>query len=78
MVRFIDRLDMTIVVDWDVKPQTKQKCKLLTFFEMTSCFRGVTARKFVVFLRDFSRREKKWSARTYAKSRGVFSAKVCV
>ena len=23
MVRLIDHLDMTIVVDWDVKPQTK-------------------------------------------------------
>ena len=24
MVRLTDRLDMTIAVDWDVKPQTKQ------------------------------------------------------
>ena len=24
MGRLIDRLDMTIAVDWDVKPQTKQ------------------------------------------------------
>ena len=24
MVRLTDRLDMTIVVDWDVKPQNKQ------------------------------------------------------
>ena len=25
MVRLTDRLDMTIAVDWDVTPQTKQK-----------------------------------------------------
>ena len=25
MVRLTDRLDMTISVDWDVKPQIKQK-----------------------------------------------------
>ena len=48
-------------------------------------FRGETLRKFAVFLREFlrsfsakSRGEKKWSARTYAKSCGVFSAKVRV
>ena len=27
MVRLIDRLNMTIAVDWDVKPQTKQNIK---------------------------------------------------
>ena len=27
MVRLTDRLDMTIVVDWDVKPQVKQTNK---------------------------------------------------
>ena len=41
--------------------QTKQKFKLLTFFEMTPCFRGVSAQNFA--------EKKKWSARTYAKSR---------
>ena len=25
MVRLTDRLDMTIAVDWDLKPQVKQK-----------------------------------------------------
>ena len=28
MVRLTDRLDMTIVVDWDVKPQIKQTSSL--------------------------------------------------
>ena len=32
VVRLTDRLDMTIIVDWDVKPQIKQNRKLLTFF----------------------------------------------
>ena len=27
MVRLTDHLDMTIAVDWDTKPQTKQKVK---------------------------------------------------
>ena len=27
-VRLINRLDMTIAVDWDVKPNTKQNAKL--------------------------------------------------
>ena len=64
MVRLTDRLDMTIVVDWDVKPQIKQqKFKLLTFFEMTPSFRGEDPRKFMEFLREFSRSVS-------AKSRG--------
>ena len=29
MVRLIDRLEMTIVVDWDVKPQIKQTIKII-------------------------------------------------
>ena len=29
MVRLTDRLDMTIFVDWDVKPQIKQTNKLI-------------------------------------------------
>ena len=56
-------------------------------FSRSTCakFRGDTPRKFAEVLREFSRSfsaksrgEKKWSARTYAKSRGVFSAKVRV
>ena len=27
MVRLTDRLDMTITVDWDVKPQNNKVCK---------------------------------------------------
>ena len=72
MIRLTDHLDMTIVVDWDEKNtnQTKQKFKLLTFFEMTPIFRGVSARNFAEKLRESSPREKKkWSARTYAKFR---------
>ena len=42
VVMLTDRLDMIIIVDWDVK----QKIKLLTFFEMTPSFRGVSARNF--------------------------------
>ena len=60
------RLNMTIVVDWDVKPttnQTKQKYKLLTFYKMTPSFSrsictkvcGETPRKFAEFLGEFSR-----------------------
>ena len=84
MVGLTDHLNMTIVVDWDVKPttnQTKQKNKLLKFFKMTPSFRRVSVRKFAEKLRESSwsffasfRREKKWSA----KSREVFSAKVRV
>ena len=45
VVRLTDCLDMTIVVDWDVKPQIKGNKKLnLTFFEMTPSFRGETPR----------------------------------
>ena len=29
VIRLTDRLDMTIVVDWDVKPQMKQTSKTL-------------------------------------------------
>ena len=65
-VRLTDLLDMTIVVDWDVKPQNKTKInKLLTFLEMTPSFRGVSARNFAEKLREFSRRKKR-SARFYA------------
>ena len=60
MVGLTDRLNMTIVVDWDVKPTTnqiqkKKINKLLTFFKMTPSFRGVSVRKFAEFLGDFSR-----------------------
>ena len=56
MVGLTDHLNMTIVVDWDVKPQIKQtKKKLLTFFEMTPSFRRVSARKFAEKLRGSSR-----------------------
>ena len=95
VVGLTDSLNMTIVVDRDVKPttnQTKQKHRLLTFFKMTPSFRGVSARKFAEKLRESSRSfsasfrrvsrrdlaKEKWSARAYAKSRGVFSAKVRV
>ena len=35
MVRLTDRLDMTIVVDWNVKPQNKEAnlAMLLLFYE---------------------------------------------
>ena len=33
MVRLIDHLDMTIVVDWDIKQQNKQKLFLLEYLE---------------------------------------------
>ena len=64
MVMLTDRLDMTIIVDWDVKPKTIQnkKIKLLTFYVMTPSFRGVSARNFAeekkmvcVNLREISR-----------------------
>ena len=47
VVRLTDRLDMTTVVDWDIKQQTKQN--MLTFFELTP-------RVFAEYLRDISRR----------------------
>ena len=54
MVRLTDRLDMTIVVDWDVKPQIRQQeFKLLTLI----C--GVSPRVFAKFLREMSRIKKK-------------------
>ena len=59
VVSLTDSLDMSIVVDWDVKPQIKQnkKFKLLMFFEMIS-------RVFAEYLREISRRNS-------AKVRGV-------
>ena len=35
VVRLTDSLDMTIAVDWDVKPQTKQK--LMSVFALQCC-----------------------------------------
>ena len=59
MVRLIDRLDMTIVVDWDVTPQIKQNKNLTVniffFFYMTPCFRGISVRTFAEKLRESSR-----------------------
>ena len=48
MVRSIDRLDMTLVVDWDVTPknQTKQKFKLLKLFLNVSEFSRRICAKF--------------------------------
>ena len=34
MVRLTDNLDITIVIDWDVKPQAKQKKVTLVFCKM--------------------------------------------
>ena len=60
MTGISDCLNMIIVVDWDVKPQIKQKNKkinkLLTFFEITTSCRGVSARKFAEKLRESSPR----------------------
>ena len=50
---------------------------LLFLWIFSAKVRGVSPRVFAEFLCEISRR-KKWSARTYAKSRGVFSAKVRV
>ena len=59
MVGLTDRLSMTIVVGWDVKPttnQTKQKYKLLTIFKMAPSFaqyvRESLRRNFAVFLAE--------------------------
>ena len=58
MVRLTDRLDMTIVVEWDVKPQIKQN-KNLNDSEFSRSIgaksRGDTPRKFAEFLSGFSR-----------------------
>ena len=35
VVRFTDRLDMTIVVDWDVKQQTKQMSQLMRLWYLS-------------------------------------------
>ena len=55
MVRLTDCLDMTIGVDWDVKPQIKQN-KNLNIFLNDSGFCGVAVevspRKFIEFLRE--------------------------
>ena len=37
VVRLNDRLDMTIVVEWDVKPQTKQICWIYLSMELKIC-----------------------------------------
>ena len=74
VIRLTDRRDMTIVVDWDVKPQIKQNKKLLTFFEMTpkvfaEYLRDISWRNSDEISREFLRensRRKKWSARKFA------------
>ena len=35
VVRFTDRLDMTIIVDWDVKQQTKQMSQLMRLWYLS-------------------------------------------
>ena len=79
MVRLTDRLDMTIVVDWDVKPQIKQNKTLncQTFFEMTPSFRGTSRRKNMVCasLREISRSFLRESSRLRTFVRGVNAKK---
>ena len=68
VVRLTDRLDMTIVVEWDVKPKIKQ-------YKSLNCCRFLNdsesfPRTFAEFFHEMLRRTKK-SARTYANSAKV-------
>ena len=79
MVRLTDHLDMTILVDCDVKPQIKQN-KNLNCQWFLKCFRRVSARIFVVELHEilcsFSAkccREKKKGVRKLTRKLAVFS-----
>ena len=40
MFRLTDHLDMTIAVDWDVKPQTKKRNHGIQFKKRTTCVSG--------------------------------------
>ena len=73
MTGISDRLNMTLVVDWYVKPQIKQNNKkinkiLTFFFKITPSFRGISVQKFAEKLRESSR---SFSAKSRGEKNGL-------
>ena len=75
VVRLSDRLDMTIVVDWDIKPQTKQtNCPVKRFIEHTHTY--------IDCLSDFRIEAETWNLignrfNIWARSRENLSSEFC-